>query len=136
MREIKFRAWQKAHKKMHYSVNLYSMGRDQMTRAQLDSKSFMDTIGLSCEIMQATGLKDKNGKDIYEGDILHCHEYDSSDCGHRIVQTFPNAVVGYNAGAFYYHPKGNMRQPHQLLMYAYKPEVIGNIYENPELLTP
>jgi len=84
---------------------------------------------------QFTGLHDKNGKEIYEGDILHCHEWDSSDCGHRIVQTFKNAVVGFGQGNYYYYPKGNMQQPHQLLMYAHKPEIIGNIYEHPTLLT-
>lgn len=83
---------------------------------------------------QYTGLKDKNGVEIYEGDILYCHEYDGSDCVNKIVQTFKNAVVGFYSGNFYYYPKGNMNQPHQLLMYAYKSEVIGNIHENPELL--
>ena len=83
---------------------------------------------------QFTGLIDKNGKEIWEGDILFCHEYDSSDCGHMIVQTFKNAVVGFGSGSYYYYPKGNMKMPHQLLMYAYEPEIIGNIHDNPELL--
>ena len=88
------------------------------------------------KLLQYTGLKDKNGIEIYEGDILICHEYDSSDCGKRIVQTFNNAVVGFSDGNYYYFPKGNMKMPHQLLMDAYNPLIIGNIYENPELLIP
>jgi hypothetical protein len=83
---------------------------------------------------QFSGMSDRRGKEMYENDIIECHEYDSSDTGRRIVQTFKNAVVEFGQGDYYYYPKGNMKQPHQLLMYAHKPIIIGNIYEHPELL--
>ncbi len=122
-REIKFRAWHEFAGEMMTSDN------------PSDVLRWKDE-GQPVKLMQYTGLKDKNKNPIYEGDILYCHEYDSSDCGHRIVQTFKNAVVGFHMGSFYYYPKGNMQQPHQLLMYAYKPEIIGNIYEHSNLLNP
>lgn len=122
-REIKFRAWTKDH------------WIDDGMRYDYQNSIYIESCGWDeFPIMQFTGLKDKNGKEIYEGDILLCHEYDSSDIGGKIIQTFKNAVVGFEDGSFYYYPKGNMKQPHQLLMYAYMPEIIGNIYENPELL--
>lgn len=146
-REIKFRAYESTENQMiilensglqcfdfegsfslGFTVDGYSgfYAHEQYERASKEANKF--------PIMQFTGLKDKNGVEIYEGDILVCHEYDSSDCGKRIVQTFKNAVVGFDFGNYYYYPKGNMMQPHQLLMYAYQPEVIGNIHQNPELL--
>ena len=123
MRTIKFRAWDENQKYMAYQ------GTPDLETIQ----SFIHHFG-DKKLMQFTGLHDKNGEEIYEGDILFCHEYDSSDTSRCIVQTFKNAVVGFNNGSFYYYPTGNMKQPNQLLMYAYKPEVIGNIYEDSCLL--
>lgn len=133
-RERKYRAWHPELKEMVYS-------HDEIVWDKREFFLMCFPVGFSHYpqdnkwiIMDWTGLKDKNGKDIYEGDILHCHEYDSSDTGHRIVQTFKNAVVGFSDGNYYYYPKGNMRMPHQLLMYAYQPEIIGNIHEHAHLI--
>lgn len=145
-RELKFRAWHKPTNEMYWFDVLNGMKHgtgggyipmalvcDAITiRTYKDNLKAIDP--MDCELMQYTGLQDKNGKEIYEGDILLCHEYDSSDIGGKIIQTFKNAVVGFENGSFYYYPKGNMKQHHQLLMYAYMPEIIGNIYQNPELL--
>lgn len=67
------------------------------------------------DIMQFTGLHDKNGAEIYEGDIL---EFDRGD------GIFVRDSVAYIGGAF--HPACQMD--------CYEFEVIGNIYETPELL--
>ena len=73
-------------------------------------------------LMQFTGLKDKNGKEIYEGDILKiCNG--SLNC---VAWMEPNRVVTFEKGAFTC-PTWSFDSTHWI-------EVIGNIYENPELL--
>ena len=98
--------------------------------------SFMvvsDTVG------QYTGLKDKNGKRIFEGDIVECvswNEYFSiSDCS--LFQNFRRVmVVVFHNGAF--RMKESMPDPlrpnYWDLIYDGDIEVIGNIYDNPEFL--
>lgn len=71
-------------------------------------------------VMQYTGLKDRNGKEIYEGDILDCGEY------HGIKE-----VVFMNGS---YKIRGKMGQMVGFGSWANKTKVIGNIHENPELL--
>jgi uncharacterized phage protein (TIGR01671 family) len=77
-------------------------------------------------LMQSTGLKDKNGKEIFEGDILH-HQ----------IQTDYTFIVKYDKDNGRWYGDGLSRTyridiAKRFLPYYYK--VIGNIYENPELL--
>lgn len=117
-REIKFRAYHKVQKKMFHVMTM----RDLCT-----SKMFMDLKFDDIIIEQYTGLKDKNGKEIYEGDI-----YKTMD------------VVGYNNDdepqyRSNYHiveyGEGVCAVGFQFLTHHFNIKVIGNIHENPELLT-
>jgi uncharacterized phage protein (TIGR01671 family) len=78
-----------------------------------------------CPIMQYTGLKDKNGKDIYEGDIVK-------------YRTYPNQIIDikFEKGAFTAgEHNGSSTAIRPKLIVGRLVEVIGNIYENPELLS-
>jgi uncharacterized phage protein (TIGR01671 family) len=80
----------------------------------VDVEVYPETIG------QYTGLKDKNGKEIYEGDII------STDLDR------PFNIVVFRNGAFVFQCHDNGKDYYDY-MFSYG-EVIGNIYENPELL--
>lgn len=85
-----------------------------------------DTIG------EYTGLDDKNGKEIYEGDIVKTPLLDPI-FGDVLSDAFDNAPISFHNGAFvvaYYEGRHKI-----YLQDLYdKVEVIGNIYDNPELL--
>ena len=91
-------------------------------------------------VQQFTGLLDKNNKEIYEGDIIKVSElHQSQQAGpgkRQILQTFDKAIVTWKNGSYYYSPIRNVGHniPHQLLFYGYEKEIIGNIFENPELI--
>jgi len=99
------------------------------------------------EIMQYTGLKDKNGKEIYEGDIMKVLDRDWVDM-ERDTRTF---VVYYAKDAFILTTPTGIKERESENPNTYNKnwieaklsreygrdrfEIIGNIYENPELLT-
>jgi len=121
MREIKFRAWTGEH--MVY-FSLFDPDLDGayhiIYQEYLEGKS----------VMQFTGLKDKNGKEIYEGDICRYRWYiNDNDIAEEIIDK-----VEFTDGSFMFHvsPLWEWRKtqkPWDILL-----EIIGNIYENPELL--
>lgn len=117
MREIKFRAWDKKHKEMLLgnSPSLWLSFYGKVVQG-FDEYGESDDWSNKVILMQFTGLKDKNGKEIYGGDITK-HEY--LDKQYLEEVTWSNNRMGWvgidNS-------------------YINSYEVIGNIYENPELL--
>jgi uncharacterized phage protein (TIGR01671 family) len=119
-REIKFRAWDKDEKFMVFQI----AGLSEC----IDVFKFNEWLNSSVYVlMQYTGLKDKNGKEIYEGDILQMdiqwwHKDWSSGKEDKKIKT-----VGFDMGVGLFHC-GDWSVDNEYV------EVIGNIYENPELL--
>jgi hypothetical protein len=110
MREIKFRAWSK------YDNSMVSWNQIQNN----DFVAFCDPYYI---LMQYTGLKDNDGKEIYEGDVVTWEDSLAEDYyGGPIV--YPEEVVEFKGGSFY----------PVCMMPETEFEVIGNIHENPELL--
>ena len=95
----------------------------------------------NCIVMQCTGLKDKNGKLIYEGDIVKYAEFDWTDFSFKDWETEIAQVVWGNTYDNYY-PAFDLKDTDfdgtnafaYLFNEGWTIEVIGNIYQNPELL--
>lgn len=106
MREIKFRAWDKEISRMFQLGTIESL----LTDAQQPGTGEHWLTCTDHELMQYTGLKDKNGVEIYEGDVVLLQGY-----GNYEVE-FPFLEL-YDA-----YPEGDVGK------------IIGNIHENPDLL--
>lgn len=82
-------------------------------------------------ICQYTGLTDKNGKRIWENDYISCKQYVG---GNQIDYHIELGYVEMNYGAFGLHRKQGYYRPFKDWLEDYEYEVIGNIFDNPELL--
>ena len=132
MRDIKFRCWDTENKEMldiqeldyRDSYNGQPMIRTTMYSDYYDTEDMI--------LMQYTGLKDKNGKEIYEGDIIYCKKYIG---GNWIEYCIEKGYVNFNNGEFgLYRKQGYYQSLYKFKEYDYEFEVIGNMYDNPELL--
>ena len=111
-REIEFRAWDKKYKYMTAEVSFIHI-----------KEGFTGLFGETKIIMQYTGLKDKNGKKIFEGDIIIISDKNDKKIpkAEQVIWSHKGFLIKssiYNIG----------------IHSSREREIIGNIYENPELL--
>lgn len=134
MREIKFRAWWSSAQKM-YEVSALEFNKQQgITSIELIDSDGQHHLTEDAQLMQFTGLKDKNGREIYEGDIvkgdlrrMYLMPYESNpqilavDYEDDMRLNPFHVQVGYDGELWV-----------DVLEDGF--EVIGNIYENKDLL--
>lgn len=149
-REIKFRVWDRALNKMITKENVkglldtvntgdwdtdYTYSRDEWYPAYdiltifdyfeyIQDRYIEDTSTKRFELMQYTGLHDKNGKEIYEGDIVEI----TRPC------ILEKGEVKFINGCFAIKSKDTLLMLYQCEINNFKLKVIGNIFDNPELL--
>jgi uncharacterized phage protein (TIGR01671 family) len=123
MRELKFKFWNKIARRFQ-TPNKYAIQGDGLyvsydydMMAWDDPSSFDNSILVPC---QYTGLKDKNGKEIYEGDIL------SYEGIHKVGNGV--SIVSFDDGSFMIDEDIASKD------WAVEHEVVGNIFENSDLL--
>jgi uncharacterized phage protein (TIGR01671 family) len=131
MRTIKFRAWDEQNKIMHNDFQFIKSGDEgnDWIVFTSDKQTLQDSIhpfenpyfGQQLKIMEYTGLKDKNGKEIYEGDILETS--DDSIC-----------YVVFEDTGFAVKSHGSEAIDWEFSNFYSECEIIGNIHQNPELL--
>jgi hypothetical protein len=118
----KYRAWDKTYKKMYEVDEIHwACGEFDFIGDAITFKRGADEV----ELMQSTGLHDKNGKEVFVGDIIKC----TRGCPHEVYleKEYGGKYIGGMPAVYL---KGLLEG------YAWTgaEEILGNIYENPELL--
>ncbi|MCI3922460.1 YopX family protein [Paenibacillus sp. TRM 82003] len=127
MREIKFRVWSKENGFMYEWEDLLGFDgfKEHMEIAETGDQNHSP-------MMQYTGLKDKNGKEIYEGDVLHVLELTNKE-----LSSYASPVEFIDFGFLVTEPNGTqvpLACFHKSSYPLFEIEIIGNIYEHPSLL--
>lgn len=134
MENLKFRAWDKTAKKMSKvtAIDFSTKPFRVFYKAYGDENYFnQDAI-----LMQSTGFHDKNGVEIFEGDVLNCgHLFTGSPFEEEDEYEEEKGVVKFINCGFNVEFKDANALFVDIMLTCEDIEVIGNIYESPELLT-
>ena len=122
MERLELRAWDKKNKVM-FDVFQWNRGDefDSITRMIGFNKIETLFVGEDIDLLQYTGLKDKNDEKVYEGDII-TFRYGQSYIKTEVTSI---SIYGLHLGTFGFY--GQIRQRNTI-------KIIGNVYESPELL--
>ena len=112
-KNVKFRAYDKSDKPM-------MINWEQLSEGMIDAYTLFWNRPDYIKLMQFTGEKDANQTEVYEGDILS----NGDEIG----------VVVFDNGAFHAKYHGNVIWQFPLNHYTPTPKIVGNVFENPELL--
>ena len=120
----KFRAWDKEFKEMvHVNALVFD---EQVIKATYQNGNIVKEDVKNYELMQSTGLKDKNGREVFEGDIVDYKGRKAIVSWHGSYASFIYRFVDE------LHKRNAKWEPLYLAYYHF--EVVGNKFENPELL--
>ena len=142
MREIKFRAWWQPEEleyhrgKVTNPPRMLQVGDNTGTTHPLDCCNYARQ-GQNVTLMQFTGLKDKNGKEIFEGDIVQEFQMrfeNDDDEDWKLLPYDKPDIVTMDRFPVYWLERESFGYEGEDLKSPDDFEVIGNIYENPELL--
>lgn len=134
MREIRFRGKRLSDGKWvygSYQADVLCLGKHTIIYGDLEGFYCEDEVDPET-VGQYTGLKDKNGKEIYEGDIIKSEKMEYSESGHFVGMTDVLGIVEFEDGRFLIHLESGARPDLSFGLSFHK--IIGNVYENPELL--
>ena len=122
----KYRAWDSAKKEMFKDTFAITESGQVVVVEQESVASSPDYVFVDhLVIMQSTGLKDKNGKEVFVGDIIKC----TRGCLHEVY-----IEKEYGGTYFGGMPAVYLKGLREGYAWTEHEEIIGNIYENPELL--
>lgn len=138
MREIKFRGYDKNAKRMFHEIDVIKFTANNsinIVREGGYGEGVCILYQPHIELMQYTGLKDKNGVEIYEGDIVNIDTYSYEEPefsgGFKVVY---DEVKGMWLFVDLEDENNNYTFENMNSYYITEIEIIGNIYDNPELL--